>query len=624
MRHTLLLILALFGSNARADSPDDAALPLSVDERNSACVQNEDADPDRAAALARSVLEEGVVLSAMQRAEALGCRGWSQAVLGRKDEARRDAYALRELVRSFGPGPDRVRLTRRAGGILHRSGDRVGAVDHYAQAVADAEAQGLEAERIPLLVNLGVLYSEFEEHARAQVNYEQALALMERLGDHRYEAPVRYNLGLNLAGQEKHAAAVPHFRRALDLIRETGMGGPVQQVSASLALAGALQESGDSAQAQALLERAKSIELPTRDPALDVQFTLIEAGQRADTGDVEDALAQIDAVDTKRLTEIQQWQVLQRRAELLERIGRHQQAASVLREINALREAYLRHQNHERLAALDSHLRDREQLLELERLQASADAQTRRLEARERLQWSTVIVAGLLLLFSFVGLFWQRRMNRRLYLASHTDPLTGLANRRDMTRYLRTSSMDPDASAALLLIDIDLFKRINDEHGHEVGDQVLIAYAERLRAHAGQGAIVSRWGGEEFLVLLPSADAEATRTAADRLRELFAKPIPSSRGPLHAGASIGYANLPLPGARHLDAWHHSLQLADSALYLAKRAGRDAWVGYWIEREIAGWPAERIGREPHLARSLHLIAPLSSRPLREAVAVAATG
>jgi hypothetical protein len=64
-----------------------------------------------------------------------------------------------------------------------------------------------------------------------------------------------------------------------------------------------------------------------------------------------------------------------------------------------------------------------------------------------------------------------------------------------------------------------------------------------------------------------------------------------------------------------------VQLADSALYLAKRVGRDAWAGYWIEHEIPEWPAERLGREPHLARSLGLIVPESSRPLREAVAVA---
>lgn len=618
MRRPVLFMLMLLAANAGADTAGEAALPVTVDERNAACSQAEDADPERAVALAQSVLDQGATISAKQRAEALGCRGWSQASLARKDDARRDAHALRELVRGFAPGPERVRLTRRAGTILHRSGDRVGAVDYYAQAVADAEAQGLEAERIPLLVNLGVLHSEFEEHARAQVNYEQALALMERLGDFRYEAPVRYNLGLNLTGQDRDAEAVPHLRRALELIREHAIGGPTQELAATLGLAGALQQSGEPAEARSLLDRAKAIVLPARDASLDYQLTEIEAGQRAAAGNTAGALALLEAVDAGKLNEIQQWQLLQRRADLLGKLGRHAQAGVVLREAMAFRETYLRHQNHERLAALDAHMRDREQRLELERLQADAEAQALQLEARERQQWVAAVVAGALLLFAGVLLLWQRRMNRLLYLASHTDPLTGLANRREMAMHLRMVSVEPHGHAAVLLIDIDLFKRINDEHGHEAGDQVLKAYAQRLREHAGDGAFVARWGGEEFLVLLPRCDAERARATADRLRMLLAQPIPGPKGALQAGASIGYANLPLPGPRHADAWHHSVQLADSALYLAKRVGRDAWAGYWIEREIPEWPAERLGREPHLARSLQLITPESSRPLREAV------
>jgi diguanylate cyclase (GGDEF)-like protein len=620
MRSGWVWLLLGLAAGARADAPGDAALPVTLDERNAACIAAEDADPERAIALAQSVLEHPGPLTPLQRAEAIGCRGWSQAALARKDEARRDAYDLREQVRSFAAGPERVRLTRRAGGILHRSGDRVGAVDLYAAAVADAEAQGLEAERIPLLVNLGVLHSEFEEHARAQVNYEQALALMERLDDHRFEAPVRYNLGLNLAGQERHADAVPHLRRALALIHETGIGGPMQELGATIALASALQQTGATSEAQALLERARAIEVPTRDPSTELELVLIEAGQVDAAGNPAAALALLDAVDAGRLTEIQQWNLLRHRAALLEKLGRFEQASAVLRQINTLREAYLRHQNHERLAALDAHLRDREQRLELERLQAEAATQARRLQARERLQRATAGVAGLLLLLGTLILLWQRRMNRRLYHASHTDALTGLSNRREMARRLRAIAIEPGAGAALLLIDIDLFKRINDEHGHEIGDQVLVALAQRLREQVGASGHVARWGGEEFLVLLPHADATVARDGADRLRTLLAQPIATPKGTVHAAVSIGYCNLPLPGVCDPESWHHSLQLADSALYLAKRAGRDAWAGYWIDAPIPDWPAERLGREPHLARSLHLITPQASRPLREAMTV----
>lgn len=621
MRLSILLVFVV--PCAFAEAPGEAALPVTIDERNAACIAAEDAEPERAIALAQSVLDRGAELGAMQRAEAISCRGWAQATVGRKEDARRDAQALRELLRALPPGAERIRMTRRTGGILHRSGDRVGAVDLYAQAVTEAESAGLEAERVPLLINLGVLHSEFEEHPRAQVNYEQALALMERLGDRRYEAPVRYNLGLTLAGQDRDAEAVPHLRRALELITGSGAGGPMQELGATLALANALQASGQTGEASALIERARAIEVPTRDPSVELQLTMAEARQQAEAGDLVGALATVDAIDTNRLSEIQQWSRLERRANLLEQLGRHQEATVVLREINRLRETYLRHQNHERLAALESHLRDREQRLELERLQADAEAQARRLETRERLQSATAVVAVALLVLGALVLLWQRRMNRRLYEASHTDPLTGLANRRRMTGHLRAAALDPLGRAAVVLIDIDLFKRINDDHGHEVGDQVLVAHAQRLREALGAEDEVARWGGEEFLVLLRHADAERTRALVERLRVRLAQPIATVKGELHAGASLGFANLPLPGVRHPDAWHYSIQLADSALYLAKRAGRDAWAGYWIEHAIPDWPPERLGREPHLARSLQLITPQSSRPLRDAVAPVAS-
>ena len=619
-RRWLWLALAI-AAQAHASDTNQPALPDTVDERTAACLAAEDTDPERAIALATSVLEEGRGLSALQRADALGCRGWAQAMLGTNDGARRDAYALHQLIGEFAATAERVRLTRRAGGILHRSGERVGALDLYADAVADAEDQGLETERIPLLVNLGVLHSEFEEHERAQINYERALALMERLADHRYEAPVRFNLGLNLVGQQQYADAVPHLRRALELIREGGMGGPMHEQSATIALAGALQESGDTAPVQALLDRAETIEVATQDPSIAMQISMIQVAQRAQAGDALGALALLDTIDRSDLGEIQLWQLLTRRANLLERLGRYQQAATVLREINTLREQHLRHRNHERLAALDAHMRDREQQLELERLQANNDAQARRGHARDRLYWATAVVAALLLMFGCVVLLWQRRMNRRLYLASHTDPLTGLANRRKMRMQLSSLSLEPQGHSAVMLIDIDLFKRINDEHGHDVGDQVLVAYAKRLRAAAEAGTSVARWGGEEFLLTVPNCSDERAAATAQRLLVQLAQPISTAAGPLQVGASLGYANLPLPGQPNPESWHYSLQMADSALYLAKRSGRDAWAGYWIETAIPEWPAERLGRESELARSLKLITPRSSGSLREAIALA---
>ena len=593
----------------------DTELPLTAGERLAACVEVEDSNPARAVALADSVLAEARSVTLTQHVEALGCRGWAQAVLGRRDDARRDAHAMRSMLQQHPVNPDRARLTRRVGTILHRSGDRVGAVELWALALADADSQGLEADRIPLLINLGVLHSEFEEHERARVNYEQALALMDKLGDHRYEAPVRFNLGLNLNGQDRYAEAVPHLQRATELVVSTGAGSPTQHAAVRVALATALQGSGHAEEARAQIEYVRGMDLPMENSEARSLIGLIEADQLAEAGDFPAALALLDSIDVAPLRELQKASLLKARVRNLEMLGRFEEAADTLRQISADREAYLRHQNHERLAALETHLRDREQRLELERLQTAAELQERRLAATARLQWVTTIAASLLLLLGSGVLLWQRRMNRRLDMISRTDPLTGLSNRRDMASRMRAHSANAVESAAVLLIDIDLFKRINDAHGHDCGDRVLVIFSERLRACAGASASVARWGGEEFLVLLPTADLASASAMSESLRVALADPIDTGTVQVQVEVSIGFANLPLCGEHAAEAWHHSLQLADSALYLAKASGRNAWAGYWVEESLPEWPSERIGREARLAHSQGVISLHASRSMR---------
>jgi len=614
------LVAMVFGL-ASAAAAAAQSLPLTIDERIAACEAAEDAEPERAIALAQSVLDELPPPTSTQMSGALGCRGWAHAMLGRREEARRDAYALVAQLPSLGPSAERVRLTRRAGGILHRGSDRVGAIELYARAVADAEAQGLEAERIPLLVNLGVLHSEFEEHERARVNYEQALALMERLNDHRYEAPVQFNMGLTLNGQKKFAEAIPHLQRTLELVRSSGMGGPMQEVAVSLALANAQQQTGDTKAAAELVARVRAMDVPLSDANMRLQLAQIEADQLTDAGSPERALKLLDAIDSSELGEIQHFTWLRHRVSLLQKLGRFEQAISSLNEAIEMRETYLRHQNHERLAALEAHLRDREQRLEMERLESVATTQGLQLSASLRQKWIIAAGAGLLLLMGGAVVVVQRRMNRRLEQVSRTDPLTGLANRRDMAERLSRQVASGATSAAVFLFDIDLFKHINDEHGHGVGDEVLIAIATRLRDCLPVDSSVARWGGEEFLVLQNAADKDAAQALIERVRQAMQAPIDTSIGALHSSLSAGFCNLPLPGASGPRAWHYSLQLADSALYLAKRAQRGIWVGYWISSAPSDWPPDRLGREPNLARALGVLVPISEKPLTPPLAMA---
>jgi diguanylate cyclase (GGDEF)-like protein len=125
---------------------------------------------------------------------------------------------------------------------------------------------------------------------------------------------------------------------------------------------------------------------------------------------------------------------------------------------------------------------------------------------------------------------------------------------------------------AVALADVDRFKAINDVYGHPIGDEVLVELADRLRASMRAGETVARWGGEEFLVVLPGADAEGARLLADRLRRIIAShAISTHGGPLMTTLSWGVAAVTAPPD---DCAGELIRCADSALYAAKAHGRN--------------------------------------------------
>lgn len=163
-----------------------------------------------------------------------------------------------------------------------------------------------------------------------------------------------------------------------------------------------------------------------------------------------------------------------------------------------------------------------------------------------------------------VGFDNARLLAETTHLADH-DALTGLLNRDGGCRMLSTVAVP----AALVLLDIDHFKRVNDEHGHQQGDEVLRRFAEVLRTARATDVVV-RWGGEEFLLVLPATTSEAAVEPIDRLRLRV-------RDALHVGGepvtfSAGVADLSDDAE-----FERALREADTAMYRAKRAGRDRVV-----------------------------------------------
>jgi diguanylate cyclase (GGDEF)-like protein/PAS domain S-box-containing protein len=153
---------------------------------------------------------------------------------------------------------------------------------------------------------------------------------------------------------------------------------------------------------------------------------------------------------------------------------------------------------------------------------------------------------------------------------AHEDPLTGLANRRHVeARALQVlaGARRTGSSAAVVAIDLDGFKAINDTFGHHAGDLVLRGIAERLAARTSPPGLLARTGGDELVALLPGADARAAQAAVETYRAAFARPLSVEGREIQAGASLGFALFPEQGA----TFHELLRAADEAMYRAKAA-----------------------------------------------------
>ena len=221
------------------------------------------------------------------------------------------------------------------------------------------------------------------------------------------------------------------------------------------------------------------------------------------------------------------------------------------------------------------------------------------------LMWLTAIVVGLASIWFWLQAARVRHerleakisartaeleaVNKDLLAATETDPLTGLTNRRFLSENRRNEALDGRAPPAglLAIIDIDRFKRVNDEYGHRAGDDVLRELANNLQSLVGPRDVVARWGGDEFLVIcrcpndgaatmlskICSSVSEHAYRISDATRTTLTCSVGGACYPLHDGDSLA------------DTFHSLLEIADAALYAVKTNGRDGWA--LVECEAPG-------------------------------------
>ncbi|MBU2955047.1 GGDEF domain-containing protein [Marinobacter sp. F3R08] len=187
--------------------------------------------------------------------------------------------------------------------------------------------------------------------------------------------------------------------------------------------------------------------------------------------------------------------------------------------------------------------------------------------------WSFASTALVVSACAFVFANRNQDQRERLEHLATIDPLTGIKNRRSMDQELDLAASEAERTGlpyALVLLDIDHFKKINDEHGHSVGDDVLIELVALLRQNTRKADRLFRYGGEEFVLLLPGVDGVGLKAVMNNLQQVLRKYMRGPGGPVTASFGVAI----LRQGESVDSW---LVRADAALYEAKETGRDRVV-----------------------------------------------
>lgn len=166
-----------------------------------------------------------------------------------------------------------------------------------------------------------------------------------------------------------------------------------------------------------------------------------------------------------------------------------------------------------------------------------------------------------------------KRLQDMLSENAHIDPLTGLANRRALMERLESEwarVQRYDSALSFIMADIDHFKQINDRYGHSAGDRLLQQVSRTIAAQCRQNDLPTRYGGEEFAIIVPDEDADLAATLAERCRcAVAAVPVPADKKRLQITASFGVAD-----TLSAESIEGLIQAADEALYAGKRSGRN--------------------------------------------------
>ncbi len=195
-------------------------------------------------------------------------------------------------------------------------------------------------------------------------------------------------------------------------------------------------------------------------------------------------------------------------------------------------------------------------------------------QGKEKNNYLVIIIGlgALIFLFTFIAFLIQKKQRKNLYILSTTDSLTNTYNRRYIISYLKDlmSKKPTTQDFAIVMIDLDYFKRINDTYGHEIGNQVLIHFANTVKQHLEKGEIIGRIGGEEWLMILNNQKDEEIRQVLESIRKNYQQNKPAS---ISKDCQLNFSSGIIRQAHNYPNYDQILNDVDKALYKAKNSGR---------------------------------------------------
>lgn len=431
--------------------------------------------------------------------------------------------------------------------------------------------------------NIGNVYWMMEEHEKALVEFEQALAAFQEIGFELGVAGLSINVGKGYLELNKPARAMDMFNQSLALF--TRLGNPYGTAMANACIGDMLMAQGKPDAALARHVQALKTRKEAGDAKGEIDSMVAAAESCIQLKRFEEAHEYLRialARSIEREMPNEQKHVYRVYTDLYEAQGRQDKALSFYRKYVDLREELQRGEKEQNIQEIQARYKVEQ---ELEKLQHEADMAELelRLAMDNRNLW--IMLAAITAILGSVSLvlyFQKVGANRKLSRLARLDPLTGLSNRRDILERIIQEFARSRRSGnpfALLMLDADHFKKINDQYGHATGDNVLEWLATRIQRILRESDHAARWGGEEFLVLLPyTGMSGSTRFAERLLEEITAVPFMKDDITIPVTVTIGVAKVDPERDKSPE---DLINRADAAMYTGKEQGRNQVV-------VANW------------------------------------